>query len=226
MPQSSAEWLIEKYGSVVEAIAATFGPDCEVVLHDLTRPMTSVVKVCNGHVTGRMVGTAINHLISTVIRSQRFKNDMLANYRNEAGDGRLIKSSTALIRDDQGQLVGALCINFSLERFQVSRNLLEQFLQVEELEPESEAAGEGDRPDDDVWGILTTIIRRVIESEGPVASMDKRQKVAVVRFLDEKGVFLIKGAVDEVARHLNVSRYSVYNYIDEARGAARHLPEE
>jgi len=39
----------------------------------------------------------------------------------------------------------------------------------------------------------------------------------VVKSLDERGIFLIKGAVENVAKFLDVSRYTIYNYLDEIR---------
>jgi predicted transcriptional regulator YheO len=51
----------------------------------------------------------------------------------------------------------------------------------------------------------------------PVAYMTKDDKVEIVRTLDQKGAFLIKGAIDYVAKVLCVSRYTVYNYLDEVR---------
>lgn len=46
---------------VVEGIAATFGPVCEVVLHDYRNPEKSVVAVA-GSVTGRTVGGAMSEI--------------------------------------------------------------------------------------------------------------------------------------------------------------------
>ena len=49
----------------------------------------------------------------------------------------------------------------------------------------------------------------------PAPLMARAQKVRVVHDLERRGIFLIKGAVDEVARLLGVSRYTVYNYRKE-----------
>lgn len=44
---------------VVRCIAAQFGNQCEVVLHDLSQGYEStIVAIENGHITGRKVGTA------------------------------------------------------------------------------------------------------------------------------------------------------------------------
>ena len=62
-------------------------------------------------------------------------------------------------------------------------------------------------------------IDEVIEQYAvPVTLMKKRDKIVVVRELDERGVFLIRGAVSTVARVLGVSRYTIYNYLEEMKG--------
>jgi VWFA-related protein len=66
--------------------------------------------------------------------------------------------------------------------------------------------------------MLSSIVNKTLESVGkPVAFISKEEKVSIVQLLDEKGVFLIKGAIDYVAKVLCVSRYTVYNYLDEIR---------
>ena len=49
----------------------------------------------------------------------------------------------------------------------------------------------------------------------PIREMSRSQKQQVVKFLDERGAFLIKKAVEEVATRLEVSRFTIYNYLDE-----------
>lgn len=41
---------------LVDFLGAALGSATEVVLHDLTEPESSVVKIVNGHVSGRNVG--------------------------------------------------------------------------------------------------------------------------------------------------------------------------
>jgi predicted transcriptional regulator YheO len=38
-----------------------------------------------------------------------------------------------------------------------------------------------------------------------------------VSFLNEKGLFLIKGAIDELASSLKVSKVTIYGYLDELK---------
>ena len=41
--------------------------------------------------------------------------------------------------------------------------------------------------------------------------------IDIVRYLDRRGAFLIKGAVEWVATKLKISRFTVYSYIKEAK---------
>jgi HTH domain len=52
-----------------------------------------------------------------------------------------------------------------------------------------------------------------------VGEMSRVQKQDLVRFLDERGAFALRKAVERVADILSVSRFTVYNYLDSARSS-------
>jgi hypothetical protein len=52
----------------------------------------------------------------------------------------------------------------------------------------------------------------------PVSEMTRAEKQLLVRYLDERGAFALRKAVESVAQTLGVSRFTVYNYLDGARG--------
>ncbi len=39
-----------------------------------------------------------------------------------------------------------------------------------------------------------------------------------IRFMDEKGLFLMKGSVEKAAEKLGVGKVTIYSYLDEVRG--------
>ena len=81
-------------------------------------------------------------------------------------------------------------------------------------EKEVEAIGEVNKVND----VLYDIVENTIHKYGrPVIYLTKDEKVSIVKDLEEKGVFLIKGAIDYVANALQVSRYTIYNYLDGIR---------
>jgi HTH domain len=47
-----------------------------------------------------------------------------------------------------------------------------------------------------------------------LSSMNRVQKQIAVRTLDEQGVFLLRGAVDQVAKSMGVSRVTLYSYLN------------
>ena len=51
----------------------------------------------------------------------------------------------------------------------------------------------------------------------PLAEMTRGDKQQLVRYLDERGAFVLRKAVESVAETLGVSRFTVYNYLDSAR---------
>ena len=51
---------LRQFIPMVDALGETFGKHCEVVLHDLSTPETSIIAIANGHVTGRQAWWADN----------------------------------------------------------------------------------------------------------------------------------------------------------------------
>ena len=71
----------------------------------------------------------------------------------------------------------------------------------------------------DVDSLQRFLVDRAIAKVGvQPARMKKDHKAAVVRELDEAGFFLIRDSVDHVAGQLGVTRYTIYNYLNEIRG--------
>jgi predicted transcriptional regulator YheO len=206
--------LYETLRKVSRALAETLGDSCEVVVHDLHDPKSSVAHIENGHVTGRKVGDGIRDM-AAILRSDRFGDDMLSNYLTRTPDGKLCKSATIVIRNEEREIVGAFAVNFDVGKFLSVRAVIDEFVKGHELDPPSD---EKAIEDDNVVGILQHIIRKTIEEAGlPVSEMSRQDKVRIVAFLNDKEVFLIKGAVDYVAKTLGVSRFTVYNYLEEVR---------
>jgi hypothetical protein len=51
----------------------------------------------------------------------------------------------------------------------------------------------------------------------PLKEMTRTEKQQLVRYLDERGAFSLRKAVERVAETLGVSRFTVYNYLDSVR---------
>lgn len=208
---------LEEYIPVAEVIAKTFGHDCEVVLHDLSVPQNSVGYTINNHVTGRAVGQSFNHLITEVLLSQNFTNDHAANYYFHTDDGRLIKSSTLLIRDEKKKVIGALCINVDTTKITQSIEWLRSLIPDYSNHPaEPEHASKSIDDMEHIQEIAHDLIDKIVGDKDP-GKLRRDEKIEMIRFMEEKGIFLIRGTIDRVAEKLKVSKVTVYSYIEEIR---------
>ena len=204
---------LKAYIPVANMIAQTFGKNCEVAIHDLTQPESSVVYVANGTVTGRREGQSFNHLIPQVLLSKKFKDDCTVNYTFETETGKKVKSSSALIRNLDGEVVGMLCVNCDLTTSYLLQDALNDFLPLSASEA---AAAEEEQQEQGVLSIVDELINNIIGTKA-VGSLKRKDNLEMIRFMDEKGIFLVKGAIDKVAEAMGVSKVTIYSYLDDVR---------
>lgn len=197
-----------------------FGKKCEVVLHDFTIPQHSIVEIENGHVTGRKIGDPITDFALSIWRKNGYgekKEDKIVNYKTKTKDGKILRSSSVLIRDDQKKIIGCLCINYDLTEYLMFNKIIGEFCTTSDLDNET-LKEETETFTNDVDDVLQDIIRKAIDEVGkPVSMMQKEDKLMVVNIVDKKGGFLIKGAINQLASEISVSRYTIYNYLDELK---------
>lgn len=69
----------------------------------------------------------------------------------------------------------------------------------------------------DLHDALPTLIDEVANELGlPCSKMNRSQKQEVVLRLNERGAFTLRKSVEDVAKALGVSRFTVYNYLERA----------
>lgn len=205
---------IKSYIPIARMIADTFGRHCEVILHDFSSPQSSVVYTRNNVVTNRQVGESFTeYFVKEVLLSRKFHDDCSANYMMHGENGRLIKSSTALIRDENERVIGALCVNMDVTCMSEILSRLSEMMGMEEEHSQAENEVE---VVPDIKQIVDDIIDRTIGSQD-IDSMGREQKIELIRFMNSKGIFLIKGSTDKVAERMNISRVTVYSYLDEIK---------
>ena len=96
MPEASTlQFLFQ----LAKGIASQFGPNCEVVVHDLDSndPESSIVAIENGQVTGRKVGDGPSHVVLETLRGDREKLQDHLCYLTKTKDGKILKSTTCLL---------------------------------------------------------------------------------------------------------------------------------
>ena len=200
---------------LAKGLSRQFGPNCEVVVHDLATndQDSSIVAIENGSVTGRKVGDGPSHVVLEALRGGRENlNDHLC-YLTRTKDGKILKSSTIYIRDDDGAAIGIFGINYDITLMLAMEENLRSFTMTDTPQQEPE------RISRNVADLLDELIDQSVALVGkPVALMTKEDKVKAIQFLNDTGAFLITKSGDKVCKYFGISKYTLYSYIDEAKG--------
>jgi predicted transcriptional regulator YheO len=212
---------------LVQMLAAQFGRDSEIVLHDLSKEYEhTIVAIENNWITGRNVGDGGTNLGLEVLRNPPSASGDLYTYFNKTPDGRMLRSSTLYFRDDEDKVIGSLCINTDITKMAELQDSLREFTQLPMHKLPSGDKGETGSPLE-VEEIFANRVEDLFDyfikqSESkiqkPAGEMTKEDKINVVRFLDSKGFFLITRSGDEACKFLDISKYTLYKYLGIVRG--------
>lgn len=200
---SEQQVILDQVKQIAAGLGETLAPFTEVVVHDLRSPKHAILAIHN-NLSGREVGDPATELGLARIANDDYPQ-ILANYANRFGDGRSAKSTSIGIKDSGGHYFAALCLNVDVTLFRSLSTMLEQFAQparegVKETLDPSSADSIRERIDRFAVGLATT----------PQALRTEQRK-ALMQALREEGYLDLRKSMETVARHLGVSRATVYN---------------
>ncbi|MBN1318966.1 MAG: PAS domain-containing protein [Anaerolineales bacterium] len=203
--QSSFETLKQ----VGELICETFGDLVEVVLHDLSHPDNSIIWIC-GNITGRKIGGPITDLGLAALSSGDYSAKYC--YTTYTEDGKVLKSSTMILCDDNGEPYGSFCVNFDIS------SLLAFDGALKTLVTRNETVDIQENFTADVSDTLNLLLTKTaVEIGKPIEFMNLSDRSELIKILDEKGAFQLKKAVPFIAGKLGVSRQTIYNYLKQVK---------
>ena len=201
-------------------IATMFGPNCETLVHDMTRPGHPILAIYNGTVTGREVGSTadifgdIGDYDQTVYAKKDYTNQMVLSR-----DGRTLKSSTFNVVGEDYHF--AFGINMDITSMVRAGQVLSEL-----------TATSGDLQQtmmQDARSQLEELLRECISAVGKTPeNMKKTDRMRIIRMLYKRRAFTYQKSVAIVAEQLNVSRYTVYKYmheLEEAEKRGEHLQD-
>lgn len=207
---------------LAHGLAVQFGDSCEIVIHDLKAEQLehSVVHIENGHVTGRKLGDGPSRVVFDTLSKDPAKIKDRLSYLTKTEDGRILKSSTMFIRGDNGNVEYIFSLNYDITALLSIENAVHSLVTTQK---EAQVRENGRMEDDsqpqpilhNVTDLLDSLIEQALDIVGkPVAAMNKDDKIKVVQFLNNAGAFLITKSGDRVASLLEISKFTLYNYMD------------
>lgn len=214
--------------AAIQALGSVAARNMEMLLHDLDHPERSVVAIVNGHLSGRALGSPI---LAAPEQDQGFKALMQATVDQPGSTpivlpdypttlkGRTLRSATAIFRDSSGHPFASLCVNTDVTDLDAALAFLQQLqpLGASAPAPASEPAA--------MEALMAEIIQGALQRSGH-GRMNKQAKVEAVRVMQERGLFIVKGGVEKAATALGVTRYTIYNYLEQLRGESNAVARE
>lgn len=200
---------------LAHGLAIQFGSSCEIAIHDLkTKDLErSIVYIENGHVSNRQTGDGPSGIVLETLQSDPSTIHDKLSYLTKTEDGRILKSSTFYIRDDDGSISYIFSLNYDITAFTAASTAIQSLIATKDNLPDLT----GDSPRQithNVNGLLDLLIEQAVAKVGkPVAMMNKDDKVAVVQYLDHAGAFLITKSGDKVSSYLGISKFTLYSYM-------------
>lgn len=190
-------------------IAEMFGTSCETLVHDMSRPDHPILVIYNGHVSGRTVGSTQDILgTERTLDEAALVNDQVNLYATTPS-GQQIKSSTFhLIGPDYNLALG---VNFDYTSLVFANRTLVDLMSADaDLKS---ALWQGS--DNGLGQVFDECLAAVGK---PVSALTKADRIKIVALLEQKNAFSYRKSVPFVAKRLQVSRYTVYKYLDQLTG--------
>lgn len=216
--------LLRPYIALVPFLGEVLGSDYEVVLHEIGAE-SRIIAIANSQVSGREIGAPLTDKALHFIRngSYRDKNWEL-NYLGISKNGSALRSSTFFIKDGRGKLIGLLCVNFDGSKYhELSRQILSLVYPADFTDslpsPEAPAPDEGGGanaehfPNSAEDMVADAIRQATANASVPVDRMTPQEKIDIVDRLNRSGIFIVKGAVSNVAQAIGCSEATVYRYL-------------
>lgn len=210
---------LQAYIPLVKFLARFLGSNCEVVLHDVRNIEKSIIAIENNHISGRIIGDPLKNLGRFFREQENPSADFIKPRITSDDKGRKRKTASYLIKDEDGDLIGLLCLNMDMTRFTELKELLDEYVLGPgiKVQPEPQPATFVDEEEDHSIEDLThSIIKDTIHgSPVPPSRMNPEEKMEIVEKLNSRGVFLLRGALGEVANLLETSENSIYRYLSK-----------
>lgn len=201
---------LKKSIPIAEAFTRLLNPFAEVVIHDLAKGKIAAIY---NPFSQRSVGSE-SFLDHEDFTSNSTKN-VIGPYEKLNYDGRQIKSISIVLRDPLDNVIGFLCVNMDVSVFNNYKNTLDIFLSNnEKLTPNTKQI----LFKDDLYEQINIFVQSYCHKKFlSIETLSKKDKQHLILSLIKEGAFNGKNATTYIARILNTSRATIYNYIKKIK---------
>ncbi|WON76975.1 transcriptional regulator [Serratia sp. UGAL515B_01] len=194
--------MLTRYHAIADAIALLFAPYAEIAIHDLTSQ--TLVYIANNR-SQRELGEDSN--LSDL--QDDYDLQVIGPYLKRNWDGSQLRSISAVLRDDQGDPIGLMCINLDISVLENAKAALDLFLAGNVLQSQPDVLFH-----DDWQERINSFIHPWLQQRQlTLSTLNGTSRRALVEALYQEGAFKGKNAAGYVAKVLGIGRATVYNYL-------------
>lgn len=191
---------------MLEGVVKLLHPFAEGAIHDLQAG--KIIALYN-NISRRKIGD-VSVVAELGVDSKDFP-DVFEPYYKTNWDGKNLKCASVTIRDDTGKPIGLICLNFDTTVFENMNLNLEAFLNLKTsgLNPVEQFA--------DNWKqqVMAFINDYALKHNVALRALNKKEKRDLVRELYDHGSFNYRDSAAYIAKILDVSRTTIYNYLKD-----------
>lgn len=220
---------VADYIPFVEFLGQAMGKNCEIVLHDLSNPDSSIIAISNGELSGREVGGPVTDLLLKVLKNGDSEhNSYYANYHGKNINGHICLCSSFFIHDESQKTIGVLCVNKDVTPYLEARkfitdNIICDGIGAKDVNDdgkiqEHEAINIFENFQGSVSDVIDTLINNSLTKYAVAPdrlSLDER--MSIVEELNDNGLFLLKGGITALAERLSMSEPTIYRYLSKLK---------
>ena len=197
---------------MARGIAVMFGEQCETVVHEMDGQKVKNLAIYNGHVSGRTTGSTLSiYGRDTMMDEEDPKAKLDLDYVNQmeiTSSGKTMKSSTFHFWGEDYHF--ALGINYDISVMSQMIRIMDELLRTDAT-LQTSLFGTGNSMEE-VFESCIEMVKR------PFSQMQKADRLTLVSILKEKGFFQMQRSVPYAAERLGVTKYTIYNYLNELGG--------
>ncbi len=188
---------------IAESIQRLLYPYAEVVIHSI--PQNTIFAIFNPF-SGRAIGddSLLSHDELSALA------DSVGPYEKTNWDGRRLKSVSSVIRNNENEPIGLMCINVDVSTLLCVNEKLIEFIfpkhSIEQPEPLFK--------DDWQERINVCVHQYLLKENLSLDTLKRNDKKILVEHLRDAGAFSGKNAAKYIANVLDISRATVYKYLN------------
>ncbi|MDP0507673.1 MAG: helix-turn-helix domain-containing protein [Fusobacterium sp. JB019] len=209
--------MLKHYKFMVEFLGNSLGKDVEINLYSFLKNEEGklVAKTLN---CNEKLGSSIPNMYLKIIKKYKnIKGNVINKIPGKDKNGKLCRISTYFIEDKlKEKIIGILNIKIDISEIISAANYLNETLKSITGGPERNLTQEYE---EETFRITVEeysekmINKMFSEIKKPNDALTTSEKIRIVKRLDEKGVFNLKGNIGELAKRFNTSEKTIYRYL-------------